>query len=120
MKIDISDAVAILGNLLDNAMDAVFKTKTRKICLDVGYRKGRILIYLENTYDGRVNCKNGDILSTKSGGGHGYGLKNIRKTLEKYNGCMDIEYTDTVFVVDILMYVKPEQQNPPHLNLPDT
>lgn len=109
MKIDVSDMVAIIGNLLDNAMEAVCKTETRRICMDVNYKKGRIFIYLENTYDGRINCKNGDILSTKSGGVHGYGLKNIRKTLEKYNGCMDIEYTDTVFSVDILMYIKPEQ-----------
>lgn len=111
LKIDVSDTVAILGNLLDNAVDAVIKTESGRIYLNVRYSKGRIFIYIENTYDGRMNCKNGDILSTKSGRRHGYGLKNIRKTLEKYNGCMDIEYTDTVFSVDILMYVNPVRQS---------
>lgn len=109
LDIDVVAVVAILGNLLDNAVDAVVKTGSGKIRLDVEYNKGRIFIYLENTYDGRINCKNGEILTTKSGSGHGYGLKNVRKALEKYNGCMDIEYNGELFSVDILMYVKPSK-----------
>lgn len=101
--------VVILGNILDNAVDAVMKTDAGRICLDIEYRKGRLFIYLENTFDGRINSKNGELLTTKSGSGHGYGLKNVCKAIEKYNGCMDIAYNGDVFSVDILLYVIAER-----------
>lgn len=110
MGIDAADAVAILGNLLDNALDAVSGTGAGRIRLDVEYSKGRVLIYLENTFDGRIDCRNGEFVSVKSGSGHGYGLRNVRRALGKYKGSMDIKYTDTVFSVDILMYAGAGQE----------
>ena len=36
---------------------------------------------------------------------HGIGLANIRKMVEKYNGQMEVNIKDSMFNVNIIMYV---------------
>jgi sensor histidine kinase YesM len=40
----------------------------------------------ENAYESIKQDNDRNFLTTKSGQGHGYGLKNIAKCVEKYNG----------------------------------
>ena len=115
LNIEIADVVTILGNLLDNALDAVAKTDDKRIKLDIYFDKGGLFINISNTFDGEVKYvegqagdKNG-IVSRKTEKGHGYGLKNIRKSVEKYNGDMDIKYEGNIFSVEILVYVQDKQ-----------
>ena len=54
-----------------------------------------------------------NIVSRKNGKEHGYGLKNIHKSVEKYNGHMDISYEGNIFSVGILLYVDDVQINTP-------
>jgi len=108
LNIEVSDIVTILGNLLDNAFDAVAKVVDKKIKLDVESSKGSLFIKIDNTFDGEVNYADGTepvIVSRKDGGNHGYGLSNIRKSVEKYDGHMDISHEGNIFSVGILMYV---------------
>lgn len=45
-------------------------------------------------------------LSTKTKSNeHGIGLINVKKTVEKYNGEMKIDFTDEEFAVELLIYV---------------
>jgi len=110
LDIDVVDVVTILGNLLDNAFDAVAKVDDKMIRLTVEANKGNLFIKVDNTFDGQVKyVKNKDgedvIASRKEGSNHGYGLKNICKSVEKYNGHVDITHEDNTFSVGILMYV---------------
>jgi len=108
LNIEVSDIVTILGNLLDNAFDAVAKVEDKRIKLDVESIKGSLFIKIDNTFDGEVNYADGTepvIVSRKDVGSHGYGLSNIRKSVEKYDGHMDISHEENVFSVGILMYV---------------
>ena len=43
-------------------------------------------------------------MSTKQGNDHGYGIKNIRKSIDKYNGNFDIATENNVFSVSILLF----------------
>ena len=108
LKIDVTDIVIILGNLLDNAMEAVLKVAERKINLSISYNKGTVLIISENTYNGIIKYSNGEILSSKEEEGHGYGIKNIRKSLEKYHGYMETTNSDSIFSTEILIYAQLE------------
>lgn len=115
LKIDMIDIVTIIGNLLDNAIEAVLKVNDKKITLNVVYSKGKILIFIENTYNGIVKRnENGEIISVKAvklvkeGVKHGYGLKNINKSIDKYNGYLEINHTESLFSADVLLYVQPE------------
>ena len=111
LDIEIIDVVTILGNLLDNALDAVAKVDDKRITLNVESAKGNLFIKIENTFDGIVEYAEGKgdvgkaIVSRKDGDAHGYGLKNVRKSVEKYNGHMDITHDNGVFTVGILLYV---------------
>jgi sensor histidine kinase YesM len=106
INIEAKDIVTIVGNLLDNAINAVQRVNEKELSLKIAFNKGMVTINIENTYDGKVKYENGEIVSLKKSGHHGWGLKNIQKSLDKYNGFMDISHDDKVFSVDVLLYAK--------------
>ena len=112
LNIEVADVVTILGNLLDNALDAVAKVEDKIIKLSIESSKGNLFIKVDNTFDGEVKYADGKagaektITTRKDGDNHGHGLKNIRKSVEKYNGHVDISHDDNVFSVGILLYVE--------------
>ena len=67
-----------------------------------------LFIRVDNSFDGEVKYddkKEKTIVTRKDGDNHGYGLKNIQKSIEKYNGHLDISHEDNIFSVGILLYV---------------
>ncbi|MDR2167933.1 MAG: GHKL domain-containing protein [Clostridiales bacterium] len=107
LNIEAAHTAAILGNLLDNALAAVEKADKKTIKLDVDYSKGALFIKMDNTFDGEVAYKNDEIASTSGEEGRGFGLKNIRKIVDQYNGHMEVKHDDTRFFVGILLYICP-------------
>ena len=107
VEIPAFDIVTVLGNLLDNALDATCKLEdNRKIDLQMKYDKGRFLFKIENTYNGQVLKQDGIILTTKhNSSNHGIGLENVRKIVDKYEGMMDIEHDENKFSVTFLCYI---------------
>jgi len=54
---------------------------------------------VDNSFNGKIKYFDGQQIATlKSGDEHGYGLKNIKQSVEKYNGYMRTTHTDTVFL----------------------
>jgi hypothetical protein CLOSPO_01726 len=106
LHIDTTDLVAVLGNLIDNALSALHEvpTQQRELTLKVVFSQQRLIIRISNPYMDEIVCKNGKIVTTKSDH-HGYGLSNIAKAVDKYKGYMDIDYSDGTFTVDIIMYI---------------
>jgi len=107
MNIEQSDLATILGNLLDNAMEAVAKAEEKKLHLDIEYSRKTLFIKVKNTFDGKVTyTQNGEkrISTSKAGGGHGQGLKNIERAIEKYNGQMDIAHDNETFTAQVFLY----------------
>jgi sensor histidine kinase regulating citrate/malate metabolism len=111
LNVEASDIVTIIGNLLDNALDAVSKVEDKKIKLDIEYSRESLYIQVENTFDGLVQysedagAEGKHMVTRKVGGEHGHGFKNIRKSVEKYNGHIDISHDESMFSVVILLYV---------------
>lgn len=108
LQLDSSDLMVILGNLLDNAITAAEKIENNAfISVQVIYDKGMLFITIENSYDGQLKETNGRLLSTKANKEyHGFGIKNIKKTLEQYHGLVEFRYTENVFCVDTALYCK--------------
>ncbi|CAK7000577.1 GHKL domain-containing protein [Tissierella carlieri] len=108
-KLNISslDTVVILGNLLDNAIEASSKVKNdKKIDIKIKYKNSILFIYISNTFNGSIIYEGEKIRTTKEDkGNHGIGLVNIENILKKYNGTMKIYHTENKFNVDILMYI---------------
>ncbi|MDW5300054.1 MAG: GHKL domain-containing protein [Sedimentibacter sp.] len=101
------DMSVILGNLLDNAINACLKLeKEKRLDVKIKYKRARLLIKISNTYNGDLNYI-GDklITSNKDKENHGMGIKNIKSVLDKYDGEMEIEHTENLFTVTLLMYL---------------
>lgn len=103
------DLAAILGNLIDNSIEAASMVETdRWINIDIKYTKGRFILEISNSYDGFLKKNNGFFVSRKvDQSNHGLGIKSIKAAVQKYDGAVQITHTDNAFTVKILMYVLP-------------
>ena len=109
LNVDAADIATILGNLLDNALEAVATTaqnKEKEIKLDIEFSKESLFIQVDNTFDGIVKYNEEHIITRKDEENHGHGLKNIKQAVEKYDGYMDIAHEGGSFSVTILMIMK--------------
>lgn len=103
-----NDIVAIFGNLLDNALEAVGKVDGDKfIDLYCEYDRGIIFIVIKNSYDGNLSVSDNKYQTTKSyeKSMHGIGLQSIKATVEKYNGEINVEHNDSEFKVHTILLV---------------
>lgn len=105
--IDGIDICTILSNLLNNALEALSHLKDnikKEIYLDIDDTKNRISILMQNSsvnYDGIDTC---NIQTTKTDTiNHGYGLLNIKNTIEKYHGLMKIHCHNNIFTTFIIL-----------------
>ena len=103
------DINVLLGNLLDNAIEAAKQTENKFLNVDIALIKGILKIVIENSYLSTETIREKEgyaYLSTKKVKvGHGIGLKSVRKIVEKYNGTMDIVEQDDVFCVRLILYM---------------
>ena len=107
INMDSRDMVALLGNLLDNSVKAVTECRKRRfIRLKIEAERGNMIVEVENSYNGILNEKYGKLYSTKpESRGHGLGLYNVKRVVEKYNGEMRIEHDDNKFKVKVMLFV---------------
>lgn len=99
------DLCVIIGNLLDNAMEACEKEtekEQRFIRIYVDILKGQLYIYVANSMTNNIHKQGKLYLSTKQGK-HGFGLMRLDKVVEKYHGYLNRQYEDKVFVTEILL-----------------
>jgi hypothetical protein len=104
-KMDIS---ALFGNMLDNAIEGTRKVEDpdgRHIRLYVSSQKGFLKILTENTYSGNIAFEEGIPQTSKTYevGYHGYGVRSIRATAEKYGGSAIMKTEDGWFQVHVLI-----------------
>lgn len=107
LNISASDCVIILGNLLDNAIQATNKVqKNRVIVLRLNYDRGRLLLNITNPFTGKIKVNDKHILSSKKESDlHGFGLENVKMSVEKYDGSMNINHENHIFSVSIVMFL---------------
>lgn len=101
------DLTVILGNLIDNALQAVSVVEEDKfIDLRMKCSKGMMLIKATNPYKIDVKKERGKIITSKSDKeNHGWGLRSIEEILEKYNGTSDINTDNNIFTITIALYL---------------
>ncbi len=100
------DACVILGNLLDNAYEALEHCDNGWLKVSLREHLGTLSISIANTYAGTISKKGKLLLTTKENKEqHGIGLNNVRKVVEQYHGEMDCYHTEEIFTVEILLYL---------------
>lgn len=117
MNIKSSDLCAILGNLLDNAIEASSKVSgedKRKVRLIIRRIQQMLVIKVENTYEYKPienrkeidssNTGNVEYKTSKTDGGlHGWGIKSARSAAERYDGTIQSSFTDELFTAVVTL-----------------
>lgn len=110
LPFDEVDLCIILGNALDNAVEAVKKLpeKERYIGIAMNYKRHTLKIVIENSFDGNVKKnRKGHLLTTKiNHHNHGTGIVSMEKTVRKYDGLVDVSYAKNLFRLKALLYEK--------------
>lgn len=102
--IDNFDLCSLFGNFTSNALEAVQNIENKRVRISIALLPNKMIrIICENTFDGKIILNDSKILSRKGGTNHGYGLKNIRRIVKKYDGMIDVSYTESTFKVTILI-----------------
>lgn len=105
--IDVIDICTIFGNALDNAIEyeqRIEEEEKRLIHVSVFAQKGFIMIRFENYFEGELELDGGLPVTTKTDTfNHGYGLKSIRYSIEKYGGVVSVGQQDNWFELKILI-----------------
>ena len=106
------DIGIILGNALDNAMEACRKLKAEEpgaeafIRISSFQKRELFFLKVENSFDGRVVRRPRNELPVTDKAdreNHGIGLINIKSTAEKYQGTMDFRVKGRVFILSVMM-----------------
>ncbi|MDY5991666.1 MAG: ATP-binding protein [Oscillospiraceae bacterium] len=90
-----SDLTTLLGNILDNAVEAARDSERRKIDLSLNKMNGFDILTCTNSSDNRP-CVVGNNLKTtkKEADLHGLGIKSIKRIAKKYSGSFEWSYDD--------------------------
>ncbi len=99
------DVYSLLGNLLDNCIEAVAKLESaekRVISCNITDHAGVVTISSKNYYSGDIVLKDGLPVTFKNDKtSHGFGTRSIRRIVEKYGGTVDMNVAEGVFDLNI-------------------
>ncbi|WP_440895210.1 sensor histidine kinase [Amphibacillus sp. Q70] len=100
------DLGIILGNLLSNAIEGcmtVPNPEDRFIRVYIHEMKEQLYISITNTMDQKIKRSGQNILTTKTGKDHGFGLKRIDTTVAKYQGFINRQFEEGVFATEVTL-----------------
>lgn len=104
---DTFDLVIIIGNLLDNAIEAAKQTDKKYLSFKMSLEKGVLYIDVINSYCGVIKKKDNKLLTTKSDlDSHGYGLESVQEIVRKHEGAIDVTYGSDTFKIRVMLYLK--------------
>lgn len=100
------DCVIILGNLLDNAMEAAEKVAGERVVdIDITWEKGGLYITIANPYVGELRFKNGLPATTKAdAASHGVGLANAKEAVERNFGILRFDCENQICKVEAVLF----------------
>ena len=100
------DLCVIIGNLLDNAMEACLKQPNeveRFIRVYIGILKEHLYISVSNSVGGEIKKTGKTYISTKDSTTHGFGLMRTDKIVNKYSGYVNRQNEDGVFATEVML-----------------
>lgn len=98
------DLCAVLGNLIDNAVESCEKVEedSRFIRLYIGTLRSQLYVSVSNATNEHVRKLDEEYITAKRGN-HGHGLKRINRVVEKYGGYINRKNEPGVFVTEIML-----------------
>lgn len=99
------DVNIILGNLLDNAINALKQCQNKRLYVKIEYESGVLYVLVKNTFTESIH-----IAPAKEG--HGIGLLSVTNTAEKYKGTVRCTKQNGIFTANVMLYLENLQVSP--------
>ena len=100
---ELVDLCILLGDLLDNAMEAAAKSMEKRVEISVREEYNCLYIKISNTF----SAENSDVkafTTNKKEGKHGFGMWNIREIVKRYGGELITYHEERWFYSDVIIY----------------
>lgn len=105
LNIENIDWCILMGNVLDNAIEACIKyPQDAFISLNACDHGNMLSLLIKNSAPKAPKPKGAYYASSKEDAkNHGAGLKNVAKIVDKYNGVLDLSHKDGIFTISCLL-----------------
>ena len=105
IKVSDSDISVLIGNLLENAIDAcsVQKSKDRKIIMCGCIKNSCLLFTIDNTFENDIRKNADGVFSSTKHNGNGIGIESAKAIVKRYNGIMRTEQKNGLFYVSVML-----------------
>lgn len=103
IEINDIDLCVILGNLLDNSLEACIedkKTIDKTIKVQLTQHENKIVIKINNTYEDKGIIGK---TSKKDKLHHGFGLQNVKELIDKYEGYYLVDKKDKLYCTTVIL-----------------
>lgn len=105
LKISDVDLSIVLGNLLENAIEAAQMSHGDKFIRLYIAPKGNMLYFSMLNSSGKKLAKKGGLFATAKKGFHGFGLRRARAIIEEHGGWIKYNSEDDAFTTEFLVPV---------------
>lgn len=105
MSMNDHEIAVLLGNLIENAMDACMEQKSseRRIVIKGKGDAHSLIFTIDNTFENEIKKnKKGEFITTKPSG-NGIGINSARKIVERYNGFFSADKKENMFCVSFML-----------------
>lgn len=102
-----NDVCTIIGNLMDNAIEGSQNVENPKICLKIHQVHQFIIIQISNTISKQpqIDEETGRLITDKADHTrHGWGIQSVKSALEKYNGTIKYQFSETEFKITAMLF----------------
>jgi len=100
------DLCAMIGNLLDNAMEACMRQSEdseKYIRIFLGTMKGQLYLSIYNSVGSGIRKSGKNYISSKNSPSHGFGLMRVDRIADKYDGYVNRQNEEGVFATEIML-----------------
>lgn len=104
LSVEDVDLCVILGNLLDNAIEACQKIEeeSRTMRLYMAVNKGQFYLSLQNSAPEEPGFDARNYITSKRGN-HGLGMKRVKAAVDKYHGYLNLANEPGIFAAEVTM-----------------
>lgn len=105
------DLCGLLGNLLENAVEACQRQQTgdKTIFIAGRIQDGQLEFVVDNSFHGELKTRGGKYLSSKRNG-FGLGISSVLETVERYGGVINLYADEKGFHAEVSLPIGAEQK----------
>lgn len=113
LNFPIVDLCGLLGNLLENAVEACQRQQTGDKTIFIAGRAqdGQLEFVVDNSFDGKLNIRGGKYISSKRSG-CGLGIPSVLETVERYGGVINLYADEKGFHAEVSLPIGAEEKVP--------